>query len=93
MYIGVTNDFEARKKAHKKRPPKRMRNDVVAFRPFDENFVFKILHKTNIRAVALALEKREIILRKATSREGYNNLRGHPPNCTKFYFLKYHNKI
>lgn len=92
VYIGSSVSFDARMRAHRRSPPKRMQQDASAG-PFQELFEVEILERCSSEAHARHLEGKLIRQFAATGPRGYNNLPGTPATSIKWFALKKFGKI
>ena len=92
VYLGSTVDLQARLRAHRRQPPRRMRKDAGAG-PFDAVFQVEVLERCDTEAHARHLEEQYIARFEACGPRGYNNLTGTPARSKKFFVLKKMGKI
>ena len=92
VYVGSTVDLQARLRAHRREPPRRMREDAGAG-PFDSLFEVEVLERCQTEAHAHHLEEQHIERFAACGVGRYNNLKGTPARSKKYFVLKKNGKI
>lgn len=93
VYIGYTADMGRRCRQHERKPPRRMREDAAAYKPWDNNFKITILHNTVTEGAAKTHERNEIAEKRSTGPRGYNTLRSSPAASKKYWFLKRNKRL
>ncbi len=92
VYVGSTVDLKARLRAHRRQPPRRMREDAGAG-TFDDVFEVEVLERCETEAHARHLEEQYIQRFAASGPSGYNDLNSTPARSKKYFVLKKLGKI